>query len=146
MSAYLRLCRPREKSLDAYAYSITRPPQQTTATANPKMHRPIQKLLFSTSKTHFDVLATTAAQRSLTDVRLRLGSRWHDMTPSQAHGYIRARARRAVYRQAGLLAAEHGYRDQQSINAIDTRALEQTVQLIVQELLATHRTPLRTAG
>ena len=111
------------------------------------MHRPIQKLLFSTNKTHFDVLATTAAERSLNDVRLRLGSSWRDMTPSQAHGYVRARARRVVCRQAGLLAAEHGYRDQQSINAIDTRALEQTAKLIVQELLATRRSlPLRTAG
>jgi hypothetical protein len=111
------------------------------------MHRPIQKLLFSTSKTHFDVLAKMAAERSLTDVRLRLDDRWRDMTPSQAHGYVRARARRVVCRQAGLLAAEHGYRDQQSINAIDTRALEQTVHLIIQELLAAFQSlPLRTAG
>ena len=110
------------------------------------MHRPIQKLLFSTSKTHFDVLATTAAQRSLTDVRLRLGSRWRDMTPSQAYGYIRARARRVVYRQAGLLAAEHGYRDQPSIDRINARALERSIQLTMNRLGATHQSPLRVAG
>ena len=112
------------------------------------MYRHIQKVLFPTSKTRFDALAKTAVERSLTDIRIRLDSRWRDMTPSQARGYVRARARQVVRRQAGLLAAEHGYRDQPSIDAIDTRALERSVHLIIHELMATHQSPplLRIAG
>jgi hypothetical protein len=112
------------------------------------MYRHIQKVLFPTSKTLLDALAKTTVERSLTDIRTRLDSRWRDMTPSQARGYVRARARQVVRRHAGLLAAEHGYRDQPSIDAIDTRALERSVHLIIHELMATHRSPslLRIAG
>jgi hypothetical protein len=112
------------------------------------MYRYIQKFLFPTSKTRLDALAKMAVERSLIDIRTRLDSRWRDMTPSQARGYVRARARQVVRRQAGLLAAEHGYRDQPSIDAIDIRALERSVNRIIHELMATHQSPplLRIAG
>ena len=68
------------------------------------------------------------------------------MTPSQARGYVRARAKQVVRRQAGLLAAEHGYRDQPSIDRINARALERSIQLTMDRLGATHQSPLRIAG
>lgn len=122
--------------------------EQTTPVTSQKMYRHIQKVLFPTNNTCFDALAKTAVERSLIDIRTRLDSRWRNMTPSQARGYVRARARQVVRRQAGLLAAEHGYRDQASIDAIDTRALERSVNLIIQELMVTPRSPplLRIAG
>jgi len=97
------------------------------------MIKTLAKLLGATASSQGDSLVRQVADLSLESVCQLVSGHVEGMTFSEARGYVRARARRVVRKQARLVISPYPAAEQAWVDVIARRATEQLVPLVLRQ-------------
>ena len=97
------------------------------------------QLLFTGRPVRLEELAAEVAERAVREVERRLSGVVHSMAPSEARGYVRARAAKPVRQQMQFVLSSVPTLTPEQSQEILARATERTVTLLVSDFAKTSR-------